>query len=148
MQEHDKEYIEELGKGLLFLRALGYRLKSYTKEVDSDGDIHFKVTYENSEIDRRVSAIFIVMSDVSQPNSLYFYIYSEKQEDYFSVEDFVVRKLGKESEYFFDNINFQPNVSFISVVTNYLEVLCSNELKFVIDGTEWIDIPFDWQGHK
>ncbi|MEA5141758.1 hypothetical protein [Arcicella rigui] len=75
-----------------------------------------------------------------------FEILNEVTHKKVSINDFIKNRKFKDLEMYLmeGNINDKYHTYLIEV----LNMIKSTDLLYILKGEKWIDIPFDWQGHK
>ena len=139
----DLEVFALIQKKLTFLLEMKYEVEKLSKEKGTKyGDtLVVKLTSESGV----VISINFVLGNIDVTESAYIYI--AKNSESISVEDFFEKKLQKNID-FFDNEEKLEKIEFISIVLDRFVDVAERELKKVIMGEEWIDVPMDWHGYK
>ena len=142
-------------KKLDFLPELGLdRFRMMLKSVNSDdwvefnGDKFLKFDFKSRESEREISISYF--SDAENSSFLFITTFFEKNGHCFSLKTWLKENDRKQlinisSKHFKDTISEED---FINQFAVSFEKLCRNELKEVIDGTRWDEVPFDWMGYK
>lgn len=133
-------------KSLNFLNTFGFdRFKMMTESNNLVGD-SLLLNYESSQTGRRIDIAYS-SAQKERPHTFVVFLFS-KEGDGFSLEDWLNLKKKQELKFVSDPSTNISEVEFIAQFAASFEKICQNDLKKIIDGSQWESAPFDWKGYR
>jgi len=142
LEIEDNSIINGIIDELSFLEDSRYEVTEISKaKGDGTGD----TVCVKSSSDKVTVSYNYMFEDKEYPAMVYIYISNDKNR--FLLQHFL-KFISQEDKYAFINVNKLPKQEFIRSTVNLFKSLIQSHLRGVIDGKEWIDVPFDWHGYK
>jgi len=147
MTDLRKEKLKELLMKDASLRSFGFSFAS--EKVEKSKVLHdaYVFTFLNKKVNRTLD--FSIRNTASSNDSfLSVYIFNEKNES-LSIEDYLSKhKLYQERDYF--RLSTYPGDSSEKVTRffGFIISIITNNIREIITGEKWENIPFDWHGYK
>lgn len=142
LEAKDQDILNCIRSGLSFLKEFQYDMTKLSKSKEGDGDITLSLEYTFNNL---VISYHYTFGDSESPEMAFIYI--SKDDDEFMLQHFL-KSIDKEDKYKFVNVNKLSDKEFIETTSIAFKEIVHDYLNSVIEGKEWINVPFDWHGYK
>jgi len=142
LEASDKSILNHLVELQDYLLTKGYKVASLSKELGGDFGNTLSVKLEKGDL----NIIYRVV--LSQSNRMIF-VYVKSQQGSFTVQDYL-KYIGNDTDaaLFVDSKQDSDYKKFIEVVVALTDKVFKENLNTVVEGREWVEIPFDWGDYK
>lgn len=132
--------------GLRFMQELGFAGPKVTVETSRLAGEGLLLIYDGKSIGRRVEVSYLA-AQRGRPAVIAVFIAAGTGKR-FSVEDWLsANRIAKEIEFSLENSTLNENL-FIERFCGDFKELCDQELRGILLGNVWQDVPIDWKGYR